>query len=292
MKNFIIVGVSGFVADRHLSAIKNTNNNLLAAFDINENVGKLDTYFPDCKFYKKLSNLKSFIKKSKKKIHYLSVCTPNHLHFKHIKFGLENNLDIICEKPIVINKSQFNKLDNLSKRKNKKVFSILQLRNHPSLLELKKKIDNSKKIHKVEIVYYTYRGDWYFKSWKGNSRKSGGIMLNIGVHFFDMLIWIFGNVLKKKMIKLSSLSAQGELLLDKANVSWKLSLDKKDISKITKNKVYRSIKVDGKEIEFSKIFNDLHTLNYKSILNSKESNLLDAFKAINLINSLKKDYEV
>ena len=182
---------------------------------------------------------------------YISICSPNHLHLKHIKFGIDNNLNVICEKPIVLNNIQFKKLEKISIEKDRKISSILQLRNHPSLIKLKNKIKNSQKIHKVDLIYYTERDENYFKTWKGNTKKSGGIMLNIGIHFFDILIWIFGDVLEQKIFNLNNCQASGSLILKKAKIKWNLSVKSKKIKKMNNLKVYRSIKVDGKEIKFA-----------------------------------------
>ncbi len=290
MKNFVLIGVSGYVAKKHLLAIKNSNNNLIAAYDVNKNLSILKDLFPRCKFINKIKSLKKFILESKKKINYLTVCSPNHLHYKHIKFGIEMGLNVICEKPIVLNLIQFNKLMKLTKIKNNKINSILQLRHHPSLIKLKQKVNQTNKIHKVDLLYYTERDQKYFKTWKGNNKKSGGIMLNVGVHFFDLLMWIFGGVENSKIFLLNQQNAKGLLKLKKAEITWNLSV-KSIKNKNNKNlNVFRSIKIDGKEIKFSKTFDDLHLLNYKYILNSEKSNLEEAFKSIQLINELKKKY--
>ena len=287
MKNFVLIGISGYVAKKHLFAIKNSNNNLIAAYDVNKNLDNLKKYFPNCNFFTKLKDLRQHIKNSKKKIHYLTVCSPNYLHFRHIKFGIMNNLDVICEKPIVLKKYQLEVLKSLSKKKNKKIFSILQLRHHPSLLKLKKNIIYKKKISKVNLIYYTERDEKYFKTWKGNDRKSGGILLNIGVHFFDLLLWIFGDIIDFKISILNSYRAKGTLQLKKANVKWDLSVKSIKLNKKKKLKVFRSIKVDGNEVKFSKTFDDLHLLNYKFILKNRKNNLQESFKPIKLINDLK-----
>ena len=287
MKNFILIGSSGYVAKKHLNAIKKTKNNLLAAYDIKKEDDLLNSFFPKSNFFSNLNSLQKFITTSKTKIHYLVICSPNHLHYKHIKFGYDNNLNIICEKPIVINNYQYNKLKEIDKKKNIKIHSILQLRTIPSLKKLKDKIEKSKKIHQVNLIYYTERNENYFQTWKGNNKKSGGTILNIGVHFFDLLIWLFGSLKNKKLEFINDYEAIGKLSLKKAEVNWKLVV-KKIKTKNKKLKVYRSIKIGEKEITFSKTFDDLHVLNYRDILKSKKSNYVEAYKAINLVNSLKK----
>ena len=286
-KNFVLVGAAGFVAKRHIQVIKETRNNLVAAVDVNDSIGILDNFFPKCIYLKKIDEIKKL--KKKIRIDYLVVCTPNHLHRRHIEFGIKNKINVICEKPFVISTNDFKKIINLEKKSKKTINVILQLRHHPSLKKLKNKIKTSKKIHKVSLNYVTSRGDWYFKSWKGNEKKSGGILMNIGIHFFDMLIWIFGDLIYFNIDYLHKNKAKGSLKLQKANVKWKLSLDKKDIPKSNKSKIsFRSIKVDNKELEFSEKFNFLHKKSYQSILNSNKSNYISAYKSINLIEKIKK----
>ena len=229
----------------------------------------------------------SNLKKSKKKVDYLVICSPNNLHFKHIKLGLKMNMNIICEKPIVINKYQFEQIRFLSKKYNKKINSILQLRFHPSILKLKKLADKTNKMNKINLKYHTERYPEYFKTWKGNDIKSGGIILNIGVHFFDLMLWIFGNLKNSLVIYNNKFNAKGILYLEKAKVTWDLSVKK--IKRKETPKVDRVIKFNNKEIEFSNTFDDLHTLNYRKILKLKNSNLVDAFKSIQLVNNLKKN---
>lgn len=284
MKKFALIGVSGFVSERHLIAIKETGNILTLAYDVNKNLSLLKKYFPKCLFTTKLDNFEKML--STKKIQYLSICSPNHLHLKHILIGLNNNLNIICEKPLVINGSQIKKIEKLPKNKKDKINSILQLRCHPSLIKMKKKLSKNKKENKVKLIYYTERSPQYFESWKGNKTKSGGILMNVGVHFFDMLIWFFGNVIKTKVKKMTPELSYGYLYFNNAFVEWKLHLKKKYGNNL---KVKRSINVNGEEIVFSKTFKDLHVLNYQQILKSKKSNLNNALNSIKLINKLNKN---
>jgi UDP-N-acetyl-2-amino-2-deoxyglucuronate dehydrogenase len=280
MKNFALIGVSGFVSERHLNAIKETENNLVLAYDIKKKTKTLHKYFPNCLFTK---NLKIFEKQIKKKnVEYLSICSPNFLHLNHIKLGLKFNLKIICEKPIVINKFQIKEIIKLNNSKKNKINSILQLRCHPSLMELKKKLKNTKK-NNVTLNYYSERNPEYFNSWKGDDNKSGGIIMNVGIHFFDMLIWFFGKNLKSKITNLNKELAEGYLYFRNAKVKWKLHLKKKKTKKL---KVNRNIIINKKKVEFSKTFKSLHTLNYQKILKSKKSNLEDSLKSVKLVSQL------
>ena len=284
MKKFAIIGVSGFVSERHLIAIKETGNTVELAYDIKKNLNLLNKYFPKCTFS---SNLKEFDKLIlQKKIKYLSICSPNHLHLKHILIGIKNNLKVICEKPLVINDSQIKKILELSNSEKNKINSILQLRCHPSLIKIKKKLEKNNKKNKVKLTYYSERNPAYFKSWKGIKSKSGGILMNVGVHFFDMLIWFFGNTIKTKVIKMTPELCYGLLYFKNAIVEWKLHLKKKNGKNL---KVKRSIGINGKKVLFSKTFKDLHVLNYQKILKSKKSNLNIALNSIKLINNLNKN---
>ena len=284
MKKFGLIGVSGFVSERHLLAIRETGNQLICAYDINKNTELLKKYFPTCNFTNNLSKFEKMI--SKKKIDYLSICSPNHLHLKHILIGLKYNLNIICEKPLVINNSQIKKILNLPEIKKNKINSILQLRCHPMLIKLKKKLLKNEQQNKVKLIYYSERNPKYFKSWKGIKSKSGGILMNVGVHFFDMLIWFFGNTIKTKIFKMTPEINSGKLYFKNAIVDWKLNLKKKNGKNL---KVNRIISINRKKVVFSKTFKDLHVLNYQKILKSKKSNLNNALKSIKLISKLNED---
>ncbi len=283
MKNFALIGVSGFVSERHFNAIKETKNNLVLAYDIKKKTKILKKYFPRCLFTKDLNFFEKQI--VKKNIQYLSICSPNYLHLDHIKLGLKYNLKIICEKPIVINKSQIEEINKLNNSKKNKINSILQLRCHPSLIELKKKLKNSKN-NNVTLNYYSERNAKYFNSWKGDVSKSGGIIMNVGIHFFDMLIWFFGKNLKSKITNLNKELAEGYVYFRNAKVKWKLHLKNKN-TKILK--VNRNIIINKKKVEFSKTFKSLHTLNYQKILKSRNSNLNDSLKSVKLVNLLYRN---
>ena len=287
MKNFIIVGAAGYIAPKHLDAIKKTKNNLLAAFDVAENVGYIDSYFPNSKFFFNLNSFKNFIVTNKKKIHYLVICAPNYLHYYYIKLGIKYNLNIICEKPLVLNLNQLNKLKKINKNYQKKIFCILQLRLNKNLHKIKDKIKNKKNLV-AKVEYITFRGDWFFKSWKGNLKKSGGLAVNIGIHLFDILWWFFGDVKKIVVKKRDMKKVSGTIYFKKNNlVNWNISLLKEDLKKFkTKNSFYRLLEIDNKKIEFSDKFKELHLESYKMILKNKGFNLLDAEPSIKICDKI------
>jgi UDP-N-acetyl-2-amino-2-deoxyglucuronate dehydrogenase len=283
MKKFAIIGVSGFVSERHLHAIKQTKCNLIIAYDIKKNDTILKKYFPKCILTNNLKYFKKYLYRNN--LNYLTICSPNYLHFKHIAIGIKNNLKIICEKPLVIKKNEIDKLEKLNEKKKNLINSILQLRMHPSLINLKKKISITKKKYNVDLLYYTERNDEYFNSWKGNPKKSGGIIMNVGVHFFDMMIWLFGNIKKIKIKKKNKELAEGTLDLDKSFVKWKLHLKNKNSKNL---QVKRIININGKEVKFSKTFQSLHVKNYQKIFKSLKSNFYESLKSIKLINQINE----
>ena len=275
MKNFAIIGVAGYVAARHLRAIKDTNSELLVALDKFDSVGIMDSFFPDASFFVEFERFDRHIEKLKRlkniNIDYVSICTPNYLHDSHIRMALRSGSHAICEKPLVLNPWNLDALSDIEKDYDKKVNTILQLRLHPSIIALKEKIENSPKdkIFDVDLTYLTSRGNWYFTSWKGDIAKSGGVASNIGIHFFDMLSWIFGDVKSNKVHLLEHDRAAGYLELERARVKWFLSINYDVLPEEIKKKgqsTYRSITIDGKEIEFSDGFFDLHTKSYEEII--------------------------
>ncbi|MGE0088188.1 MAG: Gfo/Idh/MocA family oxidoreductase [Bacteroidales bacterium] len=290
-KNFALIGVAGYIADRHLKAIKETGNLLVASLDKFDCVGKIDSYFPDSDFFTEYERFDRHIDKLKRqgtKIDYVSICTPNYLHDSHIRFALRHGADAICEKPVVLNPWNIDALQEIEKETGKRVFNILQLRLHPAIIELKKKVENGPKdkIYDIDLTYITSRGKWYFISWKGDLQKSGGVATNIGVHFYDMLTWIFGDV-KENIVNISTPSkAAGILKLKNANVRWFLSVDYDDIPSEIKAKgkrTFRSISVEGEEIEFSEGFTNLHTLSYNEILKGNGFGLEETRKSIQIV---------
>lgn len=289
MKRFALIGGAGYVAPRHMRAIKDTGNSLVAVLDPNDSVGVIDSHFPEADFFTEFERFDRHVDKKRRKgeaIDYVSICSPNYLHDAHIRFALRNEADAICEKPLVLNPWNLDGLEEVEADHGSKVYNILQLRLHPALLELKQKIDAGKadekrsgKKHEIDLTYITSRGNWYFISWKGDESKSGGIATNIGIHFFDMLIWIFGTVQMNIVHVFEPSKAAGFLELENARVRWFLSVDEKtlpaDVRK-SGQRTYRSITVDGEEVEFSKGFTDLHTLSYQEIVKGNGFGLSEA----------------
>jgi len=295
MINFGLIGAAGYIAPRHMQAIKETNNNLVAALDKFDSVGIIDSYFPNADFFTETERFDRHLDKlrdTENQIEYISICTPNYLHDSHIRLALRSDAHAICEKPLVLNPWNVELLKEVEKRNNKHIYTILQLRLHQSIIALKKEVEQAPKdkIFDIDLTYLTSRGKWYHFSWKGEKQKSGGVATNIGVHFFDMLTWIFGDV-KENIVHVSEDStASGFLKLERANVRWILSVD---YDKIPKNiretgaRTYRSITVDGKEIEFSGGFTDLHTISYQNIINGNGFTLADAENAINTVYHIR-----
>ena len=296
MKNFALIGAAGYIAVRHMSAIKDTGNNLIAALDPFDSVGIIDSYFPAADFFVEFERFDRHIDKLRrnqgKKIDYVSICTPNYLHDAHIRFALKQNADAICEKPMVLNPWNVDALQEIETETGRKINNILQLRLHPSIIKLKKEIEDGPKdkIYDIDLTYLTSRGNWYHTSWKAKNEKSGGVATNIGVHFYDMLTWIFGDV-KENIVHISEpKKAACFLQLEKARVRWFLSVDINDIPdkvKETGQRTYRSIKVDGKEIEFSGGFTDLHTLSYIEILKGKGFGVDEVRQAIQTVYTIR-----
>lgn len=295
MANFALIGAAGYIAPRHLQAIKDTNNNLLAALDRFDSVGIMDSYFPKADFFTEFERFDRHIDKMKRlgqKIDYVSICSPNYLHDSHIRFALRNQADAICEKPLVLNPWNVDALQEMEKETGKKVYTILQLRLHPNIQALKKKVEeaSSDKIFDVDLNYITSRGKWYFHSWKGEEMKSGGIATNIGIHFFDMLLWVFGKVKESSVSAYEADHAAGYLELEKARVKWSLSINEDHLPaaiKLKGKRTYRSLKMDGAEIEFSDGFTELHTQSYKEILAGRGFGLAEAKPSIELAFQLR-----
>jgi UDP-N-acetyl-2-amino-2-deoxyglucuronate dehydrogenase len=299
-KNFGIIGVAGYIAVRHLHAIKETGNNLLASLDKFDSVGRIDSYFPESDFFVEFERFDRHFDKLKRtgtKIDFVSICSPNYLHDSHIRFALRHQAEAICEKPIVLNPWNVDALQEIERETGHKIFTILQLRLHPKLLELRDKIINGPKgkIYDIDMTYITSRGNWYSISWKGDIQKSGGVATNIGIHFFDMLSWIFGNSSKNIVHLSDSHKAAGYLELENARVRWFLSLDYNDIpasAKASGKRTYRSITVDGEEIEFSEGFTDLHTNSYKEILAGKGFGLNEARQSVETAYTIRNSKPV
>lgn len=295
MKNFALIGVAGFIAPRHLKAIKETGNNLVAALDKFDQVGVLDSYFPHADFFTEFERFDRHLDKLRRqgtKIDFVSICTPNYLHDSHMRFALRQHADAICEKPLVLNPWNVDALSEIERETGKKIFTILQLRLHPSIIALKNKIaaGDPKKVYDIDLSYITSRGSWYQISWKGDNAKSGGVATNIGIHFFDMLMWIFGSVKESRVISQNPHTASGELSLERANVKWMLSIDATTLPKAVQEKgqrTYRSIRIEGEEIEFSEGFTDLHTKSYQEILNGNGFGIDEARPSIELVHAIR-----
>ncbi|MGB4292612.1 MAG: Gfo/Idh/MocA family oxidoreductase [Bacteroidales bacterium] len=294
-KNFGLIGVAGYIAVRHLKAIKDTGNILLASLDKFDSVGILDSYFSNSDFFVEFERFDRHFEKLKRSgtmIDYVSICSPNYLHDAHIRFALRHKADAICEKPVVLNPWNIDALQEIEKETGKKVYSILQTRLHPAIKQLKEKIEKGPRNTKydIDLTYITSRGNWYFFSWKGDTQKSGGVATNIGVHFFDMLGWIFGKV-QENIVHLSQYNkAAGYLELEKARIRWFLSLDFNDIPEEFRaggKRTYRSVTVDGEEVEFSEGFTDLHTASYAEILRGNGFGLEECRQSIEIVYSIR-----
>lgn len=296
MKKFALIGAAGYVAPRHMKAIRDTGNDLVAALDTFDSVGIIDSHFPDADFFTEFERFDRHIDKlrrEKQPIDFVSVCSPNYLHDAHIRFGLRNNADVICEKPIVLNPWNIDALEDIEKETGKNIYNILQLRLHPSVIELKQKVEAAPKdkVFDIDLTYLTSRGKWYYTSWKGDMAKSGGIATNIGVHFYDMLIWIFGDV-KQNIVHIHEHDrAAGYMELEKARVRWFLSINYDVIPKHIKEtgaRTYRSLMIEDQEFEFSGGFTELHTRSYEDLLTGGGFRIGEARKAIETVHDIRQ----
>jgi UDP-N-acetyl-2-amino-2-deoxyglucuronate dehydrogenase len=301
MKNFALIGAAGYIAPRHMKAIKETGNDLVAALDKSDSVGVIDSYFPDARFFTEFERFDRHIEKQRRengnKIDYVSICSPNYLHDAHIRFALRINADAICEKPVVLNPWNVEALQEIEKEQQRKVYVILQLRHHPSIIALKQKVDSEPANGKydIDLTYITSRGRWYLVSWKGDVEKSGGIATNIGIHFFDMLEWIFGPVQYNIVHVEQPTKAAGFLELKKARVRWFLSIDRNDLPHLPENgkpSTHRSIKMNGEEFEFTEGFTDLHTRTYEEILAGRGYGLEDGKPAVDIASNIRRSRPV
>ena len=297
MKYFALIGAAGYIAPRHMKAIRDTGNQLVAAFDPNDSVGIIDNYFPNAHFFTEFERFDRHIDKlgrspQESPVQYLSICSPNYLHDSHIRFALRSNADAIFEKPIVLNHWNIDGLQSVEKDTGKKVYTVLQLRLHPSIIELKKKVDEAPSDTKfdVTLTYISPRGNWYFNSWKGDLKKSGGIATNIGVHFFDMLSFVFGAVKENRLHYMSDCKAGGFIEYEKARVKWFLSVDIKDMpndKNLERKNTYRSLSINGEEVDFSDGFTDLHTRVYEDILEGNGFGLEENRAAIETVSNIR-----
>jgi UDP-N-acetyl-2-amino-2-deoxyglucuronate dehydrogenase len=296
MKRFALIGAGGYIAPRHLKAIKETGNELVAALDKSDSVGIMDSFFPDAHFFTEFERFDRHIEKLRRQkgegVDYVTICSPNYLHDAHVRFALRVGADAICEKPLVLNPWNITALQEMEKESGRKVNTILQLRLHPSIVALKEKIESGDpdKIYDIDLSYITSRGKWYNISWKGDMHKSGGVATNIGVHFFDMLGWIFGGV-KQNVVHVSEPEkASGFLEFERARVRWFLSLDRNDLPfepEVGKPMTYRSITIDGEEIEFSGGFTDLHTASYAKILAGEGFGMEEVVSSLEIVSHIR-----
>ncbi len=298
MKNFAMIGAAGYIAPRHMKAIKDTGNTLVASLDKNDSVGIIDSYFPEADFFVEYERFDRHIDLLKRKgthIDYISIASPNYLHDSHIRFALRHGAHAICEKPLVLNPHNIDALQLVEKETGKSIYNILQLRLHPSIIALKKSVTDEvakdpNKVFEVDLTYLTSRGHWYFTSWKGDDQKSGGIATNIGVHFYDMLGWIFGDPKKNEVHLKKRDASAGYLEFENAKVRWFLSVNYEyipDEVKESGQRTYRSITVNGNEIEFSHGFTDLHTESFKQILAGNGFGLKEARKSIEIVSNIR-----
>ena len=298
MKNFAMVGAAGFVAPRHMKAITETGNRLIAALDPNDSVGVIDSYAPDAHFFTEFERFDRHLDKLHRKnkesqVDYISVCSPNYLHDSHVRFALRSGADAICEKPVVLNPWNIDGLQELERDTGQKAYTILQLRLHPSIIELRDRVKRERgdQKHEVDLTYITARGRWYLQSWKGDIKKSGGVATNIGVHFFDMLGFMFGKLQDNRVHYQSETKVGGFLEYEHARVRWFLSVDIEDVPQLAREqgqRTYRSITVDGNEIEFSGGFTDLHTRSYQEILDGNGFGLDESRPAIETVAYIRR----
>lgn len=294
-KKFALIGAAGYIAPRHMKAIKETDSELVAAYDPHDSVGILDSYFPETAFFTEFERFDRHIEKLRREgnsIDYVSICSPNYLHDAHIRFALRHRADAICEKPLVLNPWNLDALKDIEKETGKHVYNILQLRLHPSIIAMKENIKNAKEAdkHKIDLTYITSRGKWYDYSWKGEIQKSGGIATNIGIHFFDMLMWIFGPVQNMTVDRNSTKTASGKLILQKAEVNWFLSIDANELPhevKLEGKRTFRNISVDDDQIEFSGGFEDLHTKSYQDIIDGRGFGIEEAYPSVSLVKQIR-----
>ncbi|WP_100642354.1 Gfo/Idh/MocA family protein [Alteromonas facilis] len=295
MSTFGLMGAAGYIAPRHMQAIKQTGNDLVAALDPCDSVGILDSYFPNCQYFSEFERFDRHIDKrlrSERKVDYMSICSPNYLHDSHIRFALRSGCDAICEKPLVLNPWNIDALKDFERDYDRKINTILQLRLHPSIIALKEKIAAQKLERKfdVDLTYITSRGQWYLASWKGDEKKSGGIATNIGVHFFDMLHFLFGKLVDNQLFLSTPQAASGFLEYENARVRWFLSTDFDNLPasvRLKGQRTYRSILIDNQEVEFSGGFTDLHTRSYEAILSGNGFGLDDNVTAISTVADIR-----
>ena len=295
MKHFGMLGVAGYIAPRHLGAIRDNSGVLVAAMDVSDSVGVLDSYFPDCRFFGEFEYFAEWILDetfSDRRLDFLIVCSPNHLHVPHVKFALSNGINVICEKPLALRTDDLNALKKYEERYSSQVFTILQLRLHPEIISLRRRVSSNKSDHKyeVDVTYITSRGDWYLRSWKADDARSGGLATNIGIHLFDMLHFVFGASISSKVYWRDVDTVSGCLEFKDATVTWLLSIDSSLLQylPVTQGqRTFRNISVNGESIEFSGGFTDLHSISYREILDGKGFGVDDSYAAVQTVENIR-----
>jgi UDP-N-acetyl-2-amino-2-deoxyglucuronate dehydrogenase len=292
VKSYALIGAAGYIAPRHMRAIAETGGNLVVAYDPNDSVGILDSHFPDAKFFVEFEQFDrqlDQLRRRGEKIDYAAICSPNYLHDAHCRFALRAGVDAICEKPLVLEPGNIDELAEIERDTGRRISTILQLRLHPAIIALRERFKNSTKRHKVELTYIASRGSWYHTSWKGDDNKSGGVATNIGVHFFDMLGFVFGAASRNEAHLREAERAAGSLECERADVSWFLSIDRNDLPESVRGKktTFRSITVDGEEIEFSEGFTDLHTRSYEEIIAGRGFGLDEVRTSIDIVSTFR-----
>ncbi len=295
--HFALIGAAGFIAPRHLKAIRDTGNDLLAAVDPHDSVGVLDSYFPEARFFTEIERFDRFLDKQRhgrepERVQYVSVCSPNYLHDAHIRLALRNHAHAVCEKPLVISPWNLEQLHELEEEYDRRVYTVLQLRYHPSVLALKRRLEgpDSRTHHEVCLTYVTRRGRWYHYSWKGVEEKSGGLVMNIGIHFFDLLLWLFGPMRRSLVHQLTPVRASGCLDLERARIRWFLSISEDDLPVEVRRQggfAYRRLEIDGEDLDLSTGFTDLHTEVYRDILQGGGFGIEDARPSIELAYNVR-----
>ena len=294
MPNFALIGVAGFIAPRHLQAIRETGNTLVAATDPNDSVGILDRYSFDVKFFREIERFDRFLEKARRgpaeaRVDYISICSPNYLHDAHVRLALRVGADAICEKPLVINPWNLDALEELEHESGQRVYTVMQLRLHPDLVAAKRRLDEQPPKQRPQIVltYITARGGWYGVSWKGSEERSGGLAANIGIHFFDLLLWMFGSMKRCQVHFKDSQRMAGYLELERADVRWFLSIDRNDLPSEASGTTFRSLTIDEEKLEFSEGFTGLHTRVYEATLAGQGSTIADARPSIALVHEVR-----
>jgi UDP-N-acetyl-2-amino-2-deoxyglucuronate dehydrogenase len=293
MRSFALIGAAGYVAPRHMRAIRDVGGNLVVALDPNDSVGVIDSYFPDARFFVEFERFDRHVEKLRRigrGLDFVSICSPNYLHDAHVRFALRSDADAICEKPLVLNPWNLDALEEIEQRTGRKVNTILQLRLHPAIQALKRRVDADRtRVHDLDLTYITSRGGWYQVSWKGDTAKSGGVATNIGVHFFDMVLHIFGVPTMNVLHLQNDRQAAGYLETSRARIRWFLSIDRMDLPSGAKQgqSTWRSFKLDGEEIEFSEGFGDLHTESYRAILAGRGFGIPDVRPSVETVSALR-----